>query len=116
MKQNIIAKTKYKEGYWLVWETGFNDVHKKYNDQFTDKAELKNDIQVTLKDDKGKYLGDAICHYGSYGVENGEWEIMIDSLPKNWGDSVKGYLTWKEVEYYFDKKIKSLTPKRGKHD
>jgi len=53
-------------------------------------------------------LGDAICHYGSYGVENGEWEIMIDSLPKNWGDSVKGHLTWKEVERYFDKKIRTF--------
>jgi len=108
MKQQILARTKYCDGYWLKWETGFNDGFRILPVDILDKKELENDIQVILENDKGENLGDAICHYGSYGVENGEWEVMIDSLPKN-GDSVKGYLSFKEVLKYFDKKIKKLS-------
>ena len=96
----ILAKTQYKKGWWLIFSTdSMNGVKPSF--RATD-----NDIQVVLENDKGKRFDDAICHYGSYGVEKGLWEIMSESLPKNWGDGVRGHLTWKEIEKYFDKTIK----------
>lgn len=40
---------------------------------------------------------DAICHYGSYGYEQGLLEIMGCIVPKDWGDSVEGHLTAEDV-------------------
>jgi hypothetical protein len=109
-----LARTQYCEGYWLRWETGFNEGLKALPSISIGGEELKNDIQVILENEQGDILGDAICHYGSYGVKDGQWEIMIDSIPKSFGDSVMGYLTFKEVLKYFDKKIRSdSTPAKG---
>jgi hypothetical protein len=96
-----LARVKYNDKYWLKFSTDFMDA--KYTGGY------KQDIQITLEDEQGKYVSDAICHYGSYGVEQGEWEIMSEDLPENHGDSVMGHLTWKEVETYFDKSIKRLS-------
>lgn len=87
-----LTKVKYNEKYWLVFVTGIS--HK------------LPDIQVILEDDKGKRLDDAIFHLGSYGFEEGRWEIMSQSLST--GTEVKGHLTWKQVEHYFDKTIRKL--------
>ena len=108
MRGRQVAKTKYKDSYWLVFYTDFmGGMPKASLDYFYKTNPFDNDIQVVLEDDKGNKLGDAISHFGSYGIEAGEWEIMIDVLPKSWGDSVMGHLTWKEVEKYFDKKIRN---------
>ena len=40
---------------------------------------------------------DAICHYGSYGYEEGLIEIMGSIVSENDGDSVAGYLTADDV-------------------
>jgi len=107
MRGKQIAKTKYNnKGYWLVFYTDFMQGHNFSPEIFHNPFD--NDIQVILEDSEGNNLGDAISHFGSYGVEYGEWEIMIDTLSKNWGDEVMGNLTWKEVEKYFDKKIRKL--------
>lgn len=108
LRHQRLARTKYTEGFWLVWKTGFNVGFMTLPLDVQEKMELKNDIQVILENDKGERLGDAICHYGSYGVQEGLWEAMIDSIPKSYGDCVMGYLTWKEVEKLFDKKIRKL--------
>ena len=99
----IIAKTIYTKGYYLEWSTEFMD---KWEGTEAIPGQQPNDIQVNLKTKKGKYLADAICHYGSYGVEDNLWEIMSAHPPKSWGDSVKGHLTWKEVMKYFDREVK----------
>lgn len=91
-----IARTQYKDRYWLRWTTGHS----------TEVS--KNDIQVILENERGESLGDAVCHNFSYGNEQGLWEIAIDVLPKNLGDTVQGYLTFEQVLKYFDKKIKQL--------
>ncbi len=105
MKETLLAKTKYKENFWLVWQTGFNDVFKTIKEKkFIRSEELENDISVILVDSKGKRLGDAICHYGSYGVENGEWETMIEGK-----EDVQGHLTFKDVIKNFDFAIRHNT-------
>lgn len=102
MKQ--IAKVRYDDKYWLIFYTEFLS-------DFDIGRNCNKDIQVVLENDMGENLGDAVCHYGSYGVKEGLWEIMSPDLPKNYGDNVMGYLTWKQVEKYFDKTIKRLTLK-----
>lgn len=48
--------------------------------------------------DKGKRIWDAICHYGSYGYEEGLLEVMGEPVVMpNDGDSVCGHLTAKDV-------------------
>jgi hypothetical protein len=110
MELKTIARTKYRDNYWLVWLTGFNDGFKTLPLRLQKERayELKNDIQVVLEDEKGTRLGDAVCHYGSYGSSDGLWEIMIDVLPKSNVDSVAGYLEFKDVLKFFDKKINKL--------
>ena len=40
----------------------------------------------------------AIYHMGSYGAENGLFEIMLSKTPKSWrSNNVKGHLTFQEV-------------------
>jgi hypothetical protein len=118
MEQRIIATTMYNDkGYQLVFFTGFNDGFKSLKSINLGGIgimghSMKNDIQVVLKSPTGKMLDDAICHFGSYGDKNGEWEIMSQSIPKSEGDTVKGWLTWKEVEKYFDKTIKANEAKK----
>ena len=49
---------------------------------------------VRFLDDSGKEIGDAICHSGSYGHENGLLEIMgLGICVENDGDDVKGWMT-----------------------
>lgn len=40
---------------------------------------------------------DAICHYGSYGVEKGLLEVMGEKVIRNTSDFVEGYLTADEI-------------------
>lgn len=44
----------------------------------------------------GKYSWDAICHFGSYGHEEGLLEIMGE-IVRNDDDDVEGYLTANEI-------------------
>lgn len=106
MGSKIIAKTKYDEQNWLEWSTDFWGEEIKKIPEIKNYFSSPNDIQVRLLDKNNKYLADAICHYGSYGVENGEWEVMMNKPPKSWGDTVKGNLTWVEVMKYFNLAIK----------
>lgn len=58
-----------------------------------------------LDTETGKIVGDAICHRGSYGHENGLLEIMGFEI-----DDVRGHLTAAEViEIYENFMIKKLT-------
>lgn len=48
----------------------------------------------------GMRIGDAICHYGSYGYQQGLFEVMGDALltpEERENDSVVGYLRLEEV-------------------
>lgn len=47
-----------------------------------------------------------ICHMGSYGCEDGLFEIMPSWEIKSWGDKVKGHLTFSEVQRYINILIK----------
>ena len=50
--------------------------------------------QVVVYDTEGNIKWDAICHYGSYGYEDGLLEIMGDIVDEEEdGDSVAGWLT-----------------------
>lgn len=44
-----------------------------------------------------------VLHDGSYGREEGLFEIMPHKCPKNWGDSVKGRCTFGEVQKWINK-------------
>lgn len=47
-----------------------------------------------------------ILHDGSYGCEEGLFEIYPswkDDENEDWGDAVKGYLTFGEVQHWIDK-------------
>lgn len=46
--------------------------------------------------EKSKRLWDAICHYGSYGFEQGLIEVMGKPVVRS-EDSVEGYLTAEEI-------------------
>lgn len=60
--------------------------------------ELLDTPQVIFYDWIGQVVGDAICHEGSYGHEQGLLEIMgLDINEEEVGDSVIGYLTSEEV-------------------
>lgn len=52
---------------------------------------LYDGFQVEVKDNKGKYLWDAICHSGSYGHESGLLEVMGE-VNRNPNDDVEGWL------------------------
>ena len=53
--------------------------------------------QIIVYDDYGNRRWDAICHYGSYGYEQGLLEIMGDIVKPEDGDDVAGYLTADDV-------------------
>lgn len=54
--------------------------------------------QIIVYDDKGKQVWDAICHWGSYGYEQGLLEVMGDPVVRNSdGDSVCGWLTAQDI-------------------
>lgn len=62
----------------------------------------KHQIKVMNKD--GEYLWDAICHYGSYGYEQGLLEIAGNLVE---GGGVEGWLTAEDV-------IRKIEEKEGK--
>lgn len=53
--------------------------------------------QLIVYDERGNRLWDAICHYGSYGAEEGLLEIYGEIVSPMAGDSVEGWLTAKDV-------------------
>ena len=55
-----------------------------------------------FENNKGEKLS-IICHLGSYGKENGLFEIMPPKAPEDWNDAVKGYLTFGEVQEWINK-------------
>lgn len=54
-----------------------------------------NKHQIKVLNDEGGVIWDVICHYGSYGYEQGLLEAMGESLIGH--DDVEGWLTAKEV-------------------
>lgn len=103
VRMKRLAKTIYKKGYYLEWQTDFMD------SQLLESMgkPVQNDINVILRTNEGKYLGDAICHYGSYGVEDNLWETMIEGI-----EDVTGHLTFKEVIKQFDQVIRKYEKKQ----
>lgn len=65
----------------------------------------KHQLIVYEDKEKSKRLWDAICHYGSYGFEQGLIEVMGEPVVRG-EDSVEGYLTAEEI-------IKRLEGKDG---
>lgn len=54
--------------------------------------------QLIIYDSNGKCMWDAICHWGSYGYEQGLLEIMGDAIVSDSDcDDVVGYLTAQDV-------------------
>ena len=53
--------------------------------------------QIIVPSNTEERKWDAICHYGSYGHEDGLLEIMGDLVTKEDGDSVVGFLTADDV-------------------
>lgn len=51
--------------------------------------------QILVLDDEEQYLWDAICHYGSYGYEDGLLEVMGSWLIGPY--DVEGWLTAEDV-------------------
>lgn len=69
--------------------------------------EILGTKQVVFLSDSGVDIGDAICHAGSYGHENGLIEIMgLDITVEEYGDSVLGYLTAEEVLEHLDNALR----------
>ncbi len=101
MKEGTIVTTPLGEGFTMEIVTGFNKIFASYDP----KVVKLNDIQILIK--KGEdTIFSAISKYGSYGVEEGLWEIMPGHAPKSWNDRVLGHLTFKEVWKYILKEIK----------
>lgn len=53
--------------------------------------------QLIVYDERGNRLWDAICHYGSYGAEEGLLEIYGKIVSPMARDSVEGWLTAEDV-------------------
>ena len=53
--------------------------------------------QIVVFDEKGCRLWDAICHWGSYGYEEGLLEIYGNIVTEDAEDLVEGYLTAQDV-------------------
>lgn len=51
--------------------------------------------QIKVLDDEGNYLWDAVCHFGSYGYEQGLLEIYGSIADED--DPVVGWLTAQDV-------------------
>ena len=80
-------------------EKGFNYEHIVRPEEKEDGYILQTERNmIVLNDENGEYLWDAICHYGSYGYEQGLLEIYgtLVNEEKD-GDSVKGWLTAEDV-------------------
>ena len=57
--------------------------------------------------EKSERLWDAICHYGSYGFEQGLIEVMGESVVRS-KDSVEGYLTAEEIIQRLEEKDENI--------
>lgn len=79
--------------------------------------EKNGDIQKVYRFENN-YGASVIKFPGSYGYEQGEWELAVIRFPSDGGnfridfetpitDNVLGYLSWREVEEHL-KEIKSL--------
>ena len=64
--------------------------------------------QIVAFDPKKVQLWDVICHYGSYGADQGLLEIMGDIVEKDEGDVV-GFLTADDVIERIERKAKNDT-------
>ncbi len=56
---------------------------------------IGNRHQINVIDEDKNVIWDAICHYGSYGYEEGLLEVMGEKLIGH--DDVEGYLTADDV-------------------
>lgn len=69
-----------------------------YNKYFYVQQSFGGYPQVIFLDHKKNMIGDAICHAGSYGHEDGLLEISgLDITEDEYGDTVLGYLTAAKV-------------------
>ena len=62
-----------------------------------DKEGGFNRHQIIVKDEDGVVIWDAVCHFGSYGYEEGLLEIMGTLVRPEDRDSVAGCLTAEDV-------------------
>lgn len=73
-----------------------------------DKVVTIDKHQIVAIDPKKVQLWDVICHYGSYGADQGLLEIMGDIVEEEEGDVV-GFLTADEVIERIERKAKNDT-------
>ena len=97
MKRNLTQLNRLEE---YLKSKGIPYERKDQEDVFIDgcpycKTQLERH-QIVVPN-KENYEWDAICHYGSYGAEEGLLEIMGTIVRPNAGDSVEGYLTADDV-------------------
>lgn len=79
--------------------------------QYLDRHQImvykdKNDLITSTSDHTDHWIWDAICHYGSYGHEQGLLEIsgsLVDETKT--GDSVEGYLFASDIIERLEKEI-----------
>lgn len=62
------------------------------NDNFFEFADYH---QIRVFNRTGRQIWDVVCHYGSYGCDQGLLEIMGDMVPED--DHVRGYMTAQDV-------------------
>ena len=62
-----------------------------------DENALCKQMHKIVVNKDGVYQWDAICHYGSYGYEQGLLEIYGNIVTEEDGDSVVGWLTAEDV-------------------
>lgn len=75
---------------------------------------FKNVVVVFSDPEMKNYLWDAVCHYGSYGYEEGRLEIMGDTIltdDEKCRDSVAGWLTADDIIQRLEKPVSSKTNK-----
>lgn len=90
---NVLFTISKKRGYFCVLNRG------KKGDLVTGFISHLWPNQVIYYKD-GIKIGDAVCHYGSYGYQQGLFEIMGDALltpEERENDDVLGYLSLEEV-------------------
>lgn len=72
-------------------------LEKYQSDYFYEIRHLHDGYQIKVYDPKGHYVWDAVCHYYSYGHEEGLLEIMGDIVNHDDDWEVEGYLTAKDI-------------------